>query len=93
MLKRPLVYNIFYHRRSSYLFAGIRRQIEHQNRHERQPDARDDQVHGVEQRFTSHFYVKRYVCEKRPRIHKHEHYVMELTDEIILRQTVGATIM
>lgn len=51
--------------RLAYLFAGVGRQVKHQNRHERQSDARDDQVDGVEQSLASHFYVERDVCKTK----------------------------
>lgn len=42
----------------SYLFTGIGRQVEHQNRHESQADTWNNQIYSVEQRFSPHLYVE-----------------------------------
>ncbi len=44
-----------------YLFAGIGRQVEDQNGEESDPDARNDEIDRVKQRFTAHRDVERNV--------------------------------
>jgi hypothetical protein len=45
-----------------YLFSRVSWQIENQHREERDPDAWNDQVDGVEKRFSSQRDVEGYIC-------------------------------